>query len=188
MVHTRLGEVRKKKQIETNVNNVNKEYNSSFSPNDSSTSNLFNGPLLKVVCETQTQMVNSTQDDGVSLKDIKLEKTPPAHSTDEKCNRDKEIGEKSSEAPKVTTPPSKQMKAEDGSKNIDLPTKIEFRKFGYLAPDKTPFTLDDNLLVTPTHLTPTPELDAWFIDDDDQRHCSNLINNLNNSTFEGSKE
>ena len=190
MVHTRLAEVRKKKQIETNVNNVNKEYDSSFSPNDSSTSNLFNGPLLKVVvCETQTQMVNSTQDDDVSFKGFELEKTPPVPSTDEKCTGDRESGEKSSEAPKVTTPPSKKRKAEDaGSKNIDLPTKIEFRKFGYLTPDKTPFALDDNLLVTPTHLTPTPELDAWFIDDDDQRHCSNLINNLDNFPFEGSKE
>ena len=127
MVHTRLAEVRKKKQIETNVNNVNEEYDSSFSPNDSSTSNLFNGPLLKVVCETQTQMVNSTQDDDVSLKGFELEKTPPVPSTDDKCTGDRESGEKSSEAPKVTTPPSKKRKAEDGSKNIETRLVLEKR-------------------------------------------------------------
>ena len=32
--------------------------------------------------------------------------------------------------------------------------------------------------MSPTRFTPTPELDAWFLDDDDQFHCLGLIQNL----------
>ena len=84
MVHTRLAEVRKKKHIlQTNENNVNNDNNSISSNNDAS-SNLFSGNLLKVVCETQTQIINPTYDDDVSLKGFELNNsTGRCHSTEE---------------------------------------------------------------------------------------------------------
>ncbi len=189
MVHTQLAEVRKKKHILQTQTNENNDNNRISSNNDAS-SNVFSGTnLLKVVCETRTQIVNSTLDDDISLKGFELEKTPPVdiHSTEEKCTGDTETGEKISDvACKVTTPPSKKRKS-DGS-TIDLPSNIEFRRFGYLTPEKKTFKLDENLQLTPTHLTPTPDLDIWFIDDDDKRHCNNLINNLNNSPLKCSEE
>ena len=137
MVHTWLAEVRKKKHILQTQTSENNDNNSIISNNDAS-SNVFSGTnLLEVVCETQTQIVDSTLDDDESLKGFKLEKTPPVdvHSTEEKCTGDTETREISSiVACKVTTSPSKKRKV-DGS-TIDLPSNIEFRKFGYLTPEK----------------------------------------------------
>ena len=56
--------------------------------------------------------------------------------------------------------------------------KIEIAKYGYETPMKEPFKLPENLEVSPTRFTPTPELDSWFLRDEDQFHCLGLIQNL----------
>ena len=91
------------------------------------------------------------------------------------------LGEKSSkEAPSgITTPPSlKTTGLVDSSGNQVLP-QIEILKVGYTTPKKHPFKLEDRVQVSPTHLTPTLIVSPWFMHDEDQTHCLNLINNLN---------
>ena len=51
-------------------------------------------------------------------------------------------------------------------------------KYGFETPTKKPFELPEKLEIFPTRFTPTPELDAWFVDDEDQLHCLGLIQNL----------
>ena len=87
-------------------------------------------------------------------------------------------GRKSSnEASNVTdTPPSKKKNVLKTSSF--LPKNIEIAKYGYETPPKEPFDLPENLQISPTQFTPTPELDSWFIRDDDQIHCLGLIQNL----------
>ena len=87
-------------------------------------------------------------------------------------------GEKSShEACKITgTPPSKN-KTEPKTLSF-VQSKIEISKYGYKTPMEKPFELSEKLEVSPTRFTPTPELDAWFLDDEDHFHCLGLIQNL----------
>ena len=80
-------------------------------------------------------------------------------------------GRKSShEASKITDTPNKTV-----PKTSFIPGKIEISKYGYKTPTKKPSELPEELVVSPTHFTSTPELDAWFQDDDDQIHCLGLI-------------
>ena len=51
-------------------------------------------------------------------------------------------------------------------------------KYDFETPTKKPFELPEKLEISPTRFTPTPELDAWFVDDEDQFHCLGLIQNL----------
>ena len=132
--------------------------------------------------ETQTQIVDATQlgstgsvhgkDQlpGYCCKAPELEKTLvlPSLTTGEKSSH---------ESCKVTsTPPSKN---KSGPKSSSLiPNQIEILKYGYETPTKKPFELPEKLGASPTRFTPTPELDAWFVDDEDQFHCLGLIQNL----------
>ena len=73
-------------------------------------------------------------------------------------------GEKSShKACKITATPNKTRP----KTSLLIPSKIEISKYGYKTPTKKPFELPENLVVSPTRFTPTPELDAWFLDDED---------------------
>ena len=144
--------------------------------------------------ETQTQFVNPTQFSGgtESLDDreqlpedceaSRLEKTPVLSNTGEKSPS--EACRTNTSTP-PTTPPSKN---KVGAQWSYVPSQIEIIKYGYKTPSKKPFELPDKLEVTPTHLTPTPELDAWFVDNDDQFHCLALIQNLHEFPIKSSEE
>ncbi len=75
----------------------------------------------------------------------------------------------------------------DSSGNQVIP-QIEILKFGYSTPKKHPFKLKDHVQVYPTHSIPTPIVSPWFMHQDDQLHCTNLINNLNNFPIKSSEE
>ena len=193
MVHTRLAAIKSKKYILPTVNNRN---NSKDLNNDSNASNSVkeNVNIEQVVPETQTQFVNPTQFSGgtESLDDreqlpedceaSRLEKTPVLSNTGEKSPS--EACRTNTSTP-PTTPPSKN---KVGAQWSYVPSQIEINKYGYKTPSKKPFELPDKLEVTPTHLTPTPELDAWFVDNDDQFHCLALIQNLHEFPIKSSKE
>ena len=177
MVDTRLAAVRSKKYIlptSNNLNNINSNNNvDNVSVNDAS-ANIVMDNIEIIVPETQTQLVDATQlgstgslgdddplpEDSLSVGS-ELEKTPLS-------------GRNSShEASKKTDTPNKTV-----LNTSFIPGKIEISKYGYKTPTKKPFELPDELVVSPTCLTPTPDLDAWFLDDNDQFHCLGLIQNL----------
>ena len=87
-------------------------------------------------------------------------------------------GEKSlHEACKITSTPPSENKTGPKSSSF-IPSQIEMLKYGYKTPTKKTFELPEKLEILPTCFTPTPELDAWFVDDEDQFHCLGLIQNL----------
>ena len=194
MVFTRLAAVKKKKYSLPTINN----FNTSKMNDNADVSNSVNSTdEITVIAETQTQIVEATQNtdvfygypeaptedvaDLVQTHATELEKTPVTDVTH---------GEKSSnETPSnITTPPSlKTTGLVDSSGNQVLP-QIEILKVGYSTPKKHPFKLDDRIAVSPTHLTPTPKVSPWFKHDSDQTHCLNLINNLNKFPIKGSEE
>ncbi len=73
-------------------------------------------------------------------------------------------------------------KIEDSFGTLKFP-KITIMKYGYKTPEKKPFELPENLKVSPTHLTWTPNFDAWFDDDEDRFHCLALIQKLDTFPF-----
>ncbi len=64
----------------------------------------------------------------------------------------------------ATTTPSNTKRTEDSCGTLEVP-KIIIIKYCYQTPEKEPFELPENLQVSPTHLTWTPDLDAWFDND-----------------------
>ncbi len=85
----------------------------------------------------------------------------------------------------TTTSPAKETK---GNHPSLLPSQIEILKYGYKIPTKTPFELPGKLQASPTCFTPTPELDAWFVDNRDRFHCLASIQNLYQFPVKNSKE
>ena len=74
------------------------------------------------------------------------------------------------------------------SSGLPVLSQIDVTKYGYTTSEKKPFELLDKIQVSTTHLTPTPEFDAWFTDDDDQLNCCAFIQKLNNFPVESSKD
>ena len=81
------------------------------------------------------------------------------------------------EACKITSTPPSENKIGPTTSSF-IPSRTEILKFGYENPTKKSFELPEKLEISPTRFTPTPELDAWFVDDEDQFHCLGLIQNL----------
>ena len=192
MVRTRLVAIRSKKYILPTNHNLNNS-NNVDSDNDASNIVIDNDSNIElIVPETQTQIVYATQlgsTDSVDNEDLspvdccgkapELEKIPVLSTL---------TGEKSShEASKITgTPPSKN---KTGPKTLSfVPKMIEIAKYGYETPTKEPFKSPENLEVSPTWFTPTPELDSWFLCDEDQFHCLGLIQNLHEFPIKRSEE
>ena len=149
MVHTQFSTVKKKKYVLPTSNNITNINNDS---NDDSLNIVNTDSSIKVVLETQTQVVEATQNvagylatseelrEGLANLDDKmtdeLEKTPVTDFTS---------GEKSSDENQniTTTPPSSKSKGSVDSCGIELP-EIEILKFGYKTPEKKPFKLPKN--------------------------------------------
>ena len=69
------------------------------------------------------------------------------------------------------TLPSSMRKEPDNSCGINLP-RIKILKYRYhRTPEMKPSQLPKRFQVSPIHLSPTPEMGAWFNNDDNQTHC-----------------
>ncbi len=66
--------------------------------------------------------------------------------------------------------------------------QIEILKYGYKTSEKKPFHLQDSNQVSLTHLTLTPEMNAWFTNDDYQTHCNTLTQNLHKFPIKSSEK
>ena len=182
MLFTRLAAVKKKKYNLPTVSNLNSKMND----NDGVYNNVNDSTDdITIIVETQTQVLEAIQntdvfyghpvaptEDVVDLEEIpttELKKTPVTDVT---------LGEKSSNEPpsNITTPPSLKTKGLVDSSGNQIIPQIEILKVGYSTPKKHPFKLEDCIQVSPNHLTPTLIVSPWFMHQDDQTHCINLIN------------
>ncbi len=89
-----------------------------------------------------------------------------------------------------TTPAALKTKGLVDSRGNQVIPQIEILKVEYSTPKKKSFILKDHVQVLLTNLTPTPTpiVSPWFMHQDDQTHCTTLINNLNNFPVESSEK
>ena len=80
----------------------------------------------------------------------------------------------------IAIPPSSPKRTDDSCGHSLVLLNIKILKYYYVTHKKEPFKQPESLEVSPTHLTPTPELDPCFNNDDDQYHCLALIPYLDN--------
>ena len=176
MVHTQLAAMRSKKKfcLLTTIQIIVVICSNLDNKNDRDNNEL-------IVPETQTQIVDATHygstesiDDKDQLpedcKASELEKTPVLSS----LTTGEKITQKACRI--TTTPPSKNKIGANESSFV--PSQIEILKYGYKTPTKIPFELLEKLQVSLTRFTPTPKLDAWFVDDGHQFCCLVLIQTL----------
>ena len=88
----------------------------------------------------------------------------------------------------IAIPPSSPKRTDDSCGHSLVLLNIKILKYYYVTHKKEPFKQPESLEVSPTHLTPTPELDPCFNNDDDQYHCLALIPNLDSFPIKSSEE